>query len=577
MHSLVFCILLGNLAQHLASRLVSLEPDQDVDKWRSDGWQKLQRVLKDKPLHLTFALKNRNIGKLENTLLDVSNPKSSNYGKYLSVDDITEMVSPSKYTHLIVSTWLLSNGVQVERDCELNRNRDMLVCVLSCEVVESLLPGTVFHYFKHSKASKPVIRSDSAYYVPDFVSKHLDFIGGIHRFPAVNWGKTNDEERRKKEARAMNEAVGAGVHVGVYPKVIRERYGIAPDEVGSHPNNTQACSQFLEQFYSPADLTEFFSMFVGNEFKHVKDMAKVIGPDTGRSGLEASLDTQYLTSIGANIPTWFWSTAGRHDNQEPFLTWLYAMGNTTTVPWVNSVSYGEEEVTLSVAYMQRVSVEFMKAGVRGITLLFASGDDGASCKKGKFSPAFPGSSPYVTTVGGSGFKNPFSVGDEKGVDFSGGGFSNVFPQPAYQNGSIALYLKIGNNIPDEKYFNKSGRAYPDVAALGRHYWIINNRVPFPGVMGTSASTPVTAGIISLINDKRLTASKPPMGFLNPFLYQNAHVLNDIVDGYNEGCQAHDIGFYAGEKWDPVTGHGSPMYHPLLEAAMAVVGVDARKK
>lgn len=41
-------------------------------------------------------------------------------------------------------------------------------------------------------------------------------------------------------------------------------------------------------------------------------------------------------------------------------------------------------------------------------------------------------SPYVTTVGGTSFKNPFLVTAEVTDYISGGGFSNVFPMPDYQ-------------------------------------------------------------------------------------------------------------------------------------------------
>ena len=64
--------------------------------------------------------------------------------------------------------------------------------------------------------------------------------------------------------------------------------------------------------------------------------------------------------------------------------------------------------------MLRINTEFMKLGARGVTILFSSGDDGADCHHGKFSPAFPSSSPYVTAVGGTAFKNAFGVGPEKG-------------------------------------------------------------------------------------------------------------------------------------------------------------------
>src|SRR5690242_17817970 len=73
-------------------------------------------------------------------------------------------------------------------------------------------------------------------------------------------------------------------------------------------------------------------------------------------------------------------------------------------PFVHSISYADDEESLTTDYMQRVNTEFMKAGVRGISLLFSSGDNGVfgggSFDWSHFYPGFPPSSPYVTAVGG---------------------------------------------------------------------------------------------------------------------------------------------------------------------------------
>ena len=60
-------------------------------------------------------------------------------------------------------------------------------------------------------------------------------------------------------------------------------------DVGSHPNNSQAVAQFLEQYFHNGDLSEFFSIFVGNDFVHQNKIDKIIGPNGWKSGLEASL------------------------------------------------------------------------------------------------------------------------------------------------------------------------------------------------------------------------------------------------------------------------------------------------
>ena len=170
-------------------------------------------------------------------------------------------------------------------------------------------------------------------------------------------------------------------------------------------------------------------------------------------------------------------------------------------------------------------------------------------------------------MGGTAFNNPFGVDGEYGYEISGGGFSNVFKRPNYQASAVNYYLENSKKLPNVSLYNSTGRGYPDISAVCNHFWIVNNLIPVPGVMGTSASTPTVAGIIGLLNDMRLQNNKPLMGFLNPFLYSNTNSLYDPTTGYNEGCGEPDRGFYALEGWDPVTGCGTPNYPALVEAAL----------
>ena len=49
-----------------------------------------------------------------------------------------------------------------------------------------------------------------------------------------------------------------------------------------------------------------------------------------------------------------------------------------------------------------------------------------------------------------------------------------------------------------------------------------------GVYGTSASSPVVAGVFAQLNDLRLASGKPPLGFLNPFIYRNSDAFYDVT-------------------------------------------------
>merc|ERR1711881_599009 len=112
--------------------------------------------------------------------------------------------------------------------------------------------------------------------------------------------------------------------------------------------------------------------------------------------------------------------------------WMYTFAhnffNHKTVPDAVSISWGWAEdqqcaagidqsecQTLGIdsqQYVQRVNTEFMKIGLRGVSLFVASGDSGANgrsdgmCTDKKLHASFPGASPYVTAVGATMLDKP---------------------------------------------------------------------------------------------------------------------------------------------------------------------------
>lgn len=261
-------------------------------------------------------------------------------------------------------------------------------------------------------------------------------------------------------------------------------------------------------------------------------------------------------------------------------------GGVTTTN-VISTSYSSNEADLTAKYEQRQCMEYMKLGLQGVSILYSSGDfgvagNGGQCidsatgaynngSSGIFNPSFPGTCPYITSVGatqimnGSTVHTPESASER--VIFSGGGFSNVFAMPSYQQKAIATYFT--EHAPTyENRFNDSMnvRGYPDVSANGVNYVVAVNG-QFSLAFGTSASTPTFASLVNLINEQRITAKKSPVGFLNPTLYANPQVLNDITNGGNQGCGT--AGFQSVSGWDPVTGLGTPNYPAMLNLFMGL--------
>ena len=250
----------------------------------------------------------------------------------------------------------------------------------------------------------------------------------------------------------------------------------------------------------------------------------------------------------------------------------------------NQVSYGRDESQeTGDAYIQGLSAEFMKLGSRGVSVIVASGDMGVSGRAGtrkRFHAGFPASSPYVTAVGGTNFAAKNTVGEEWAWGGSGGGFSDHFRVPSYQAAAVAAYLARGaanasSGFPDASCYNATGRGFPDVSALGgsNNPYFIWNGGKKSSAYGTSAGTPVVAVVVAKLNELRLAAGKPPMGFINPFLYANAGPgggFNDVTVGANcglpDGCP-NGGGFPATPGWDAATGLGTPNFSKLAALAM----------
>ena len=134
---------------------------------------------------------------------------------------------------------------------------------------------------------------------------------------------------------------------------------------------------------------------------------------------------------------------------------------------------------------------------------------------------------------------------------------------------ISIYITTAAGCPPTSWFNVSGRGFPDISAQATGFTVVANLIPLPGVAGTSCASPTASGVMALLNDARVAAGKPSLGFLNPFIYQNADAFNDIVSGTGEGCGAAQKGFPAAKGWDPVTGVGTPDYTKLVAKVHAL--------
>jgi tripeptidyl-peptidase-1 len=332
-----------------------------------------------------------------------------------------------------------------------------------------------------------------------------------------------------------------------------------------------AIAEFQGQHYTDKDL-QTFGEGCGIPTIPVTD---VNGNGKGiNSGIETMLDIEYISGNGLGIPL-----SNYYYDKYSLLNWITQVnGQTGAAPLVYSVSYGNDErQQTSKEYMYQCNTAFMASGALGFSILFASGDQGVWGRSGfgaEFHPDFPAASPYITAVGGTDFTSStpsLESAEEACSTPGGGGFSNTFGIPSYQAAAVATYIQeatTAGNIPAQKFWNATGRAYPDISAeFGAKisYCVLANGV-WEGVGGTSASSPTVAHGIAILNNVQLAAGKKPLGFLNPWLYatQAAHAdaFTDIVKGMNNNNIGK--GFTAMPGWDPCSGVGTPDFAAMAQ-------------
>lgn len=359
-----------------------------------------------------------------------------------------------------------------------------------------------------------------------------------------------------------SDVAAAGCGGSVTPSCLQSLYNFG--SATSITAGKMGIAGFLEQWPSESDLTTFMKNFAVQGNADQTYTCTTVNGGTcpsnggGNTGIEANLDVQYARAITESIPNVFYSTGGSPpivgggaNQNEPYLEFLnYLLGlDDADLPNTISISYGDDEDTVPLDYADSTCDLFSQLGARGVSVLVASGDSGVgdTCTSGgktTFTTSYPAACPWVTTVGGT-----TGSGPEAGWADGGGGFSSVFGRPSYQDAVVSSWLANDQTHSGvAKYFNSSGRAYPDVAAQATNFAIVVDGSE-EGVDGTSCATPTFSSVIQLINSNRVAAGKAGLGFLNPWLYGNAaSALTDITSGGNTGCS----GVISGAGFDAVT-------------------------
>ncbi|KAB2570965.1 Aorsin [Lasiodiplodia theobromae] len=594
-------------------------------------WTKRSRAHGQKILPIRIGLQQRNLHLADEFLIDVSDPASPNFGKHWSAEKIANTFAPSREATDTVTNWLLDSGIDASR-LTYSTGRNWIQFNGTVEEAERLF-NTEYHFFEHKQTGGFRIACDE-YHLPMHVSSHVDFamptiqLDGLRPIANLDPALTAPSPLTGLTGtKNCNELITIDCLRALY------NFGFLNSSL---PGNEMGIAEWADYLYDP-DLVPFFQNWTSPQIPS-NTLPEFISIDGGKASnatqaeagnvIESALDFQTAYSIiwpqklrlyqvgdGVNVDSVGTfnifldaldaSYCTYKGGDAPYVDPAYPdpnLGGYTgplqcggaPVSNVFSFSYNQIEAALPEFYQRRQCHEWMKLGLQGVSVLFASGDSGVanrynagyenSCLNTdepyvdvngtRFSPSFPCNCPYVTVVGATQLATSSITGSEVAVAkpnltnhkldyYSGGGFSNIFTVPDYQKSAVSGYLSSYPPPYNAKTYNNSGtsRAYPDVSALGLNITTVYLNQTY-GVGGTSASTPIVASLVNLLNEERMQKGKGPVGFLNPIFYAHPEAFNDITEGANPGCGTE--GFAARPGWDPVTGLGTPRYEKLRE-------------
>ncbi|KAH9035434.1 subtilisin-like protein [Lactarius hengduanensis] len=545
--------------------------------WNSvpESWQNLGHPPAGTTIDLHIALKAKNENALIDALYQVSSPgHPSAYGAHLSKEEVAELVAPPSDVLELVNAWLEHHGVPPSAISTKHGGSWLTVIGVPVSRANELLSAS-YQLYRHIGTNDTVLRTLS-YGLPTTLLEHVQNVA-----PATHFGfpRTQFQEpvmrhdgaagvQRKVPAGELGTVLSSRQGPYVTPSFLRWLYKTSNYVPFAADRNVLGVIGLQGDYPSPGDLRQFMNEFRLDATSAAFSVVEIEGGgyNPGKPDPEANLNIQYTSVIAFPTPRIFYSTGGSPTLGDPYINWLDYMLDLSSVPQTVNTPYGMPEHTVSPDYAIYTCNLYLRLGARGASVLFSSGNngvgrgnclisDGSGNSWVQFAPTFPSTCPWVTSVGGTTGYNP-----EIAASLSGGGFSAYFSRPAYQKKAVPAFLQSLGGRYDGLY-NPGGRGIPDIALQAMNFRIVSNTQSLKAD-GTSCSTPTAAGIISLLNDYRISIGRPPLGFLNVLLYGIClEGLNDITSGSNPGCNTD--GFSAVPGWDPVTGLGSLDFERLI--------------
>ena len=527
-----------------------------------------------------------------------SNPTSSSYGKYLSISSLQSKYGASKSRRNAVTGAFKRYNTKATVDVFHIR----VVATITIGTAQKMF-GTKWHvYLNKSTGARSALPVNTPK-LPSGLSGNVDTVAGLGHVitsgssgvpatlkpmvaPAVYDGGTPTRTGTISPGCASSTFPSSLFSsAGLFPNQIDTAYGISAMQAAGFQGQGINVAILGEAPTPTNDVTTF-----RNCFGFQGTSLKIHNAGNIKPILESSLDAMTVAMVAPKLNRLdLWVKQLGQANPQGAIQLLaspiQATKNGTPLPNVISISYGVCEATAKPFSAARTLFdrEAKAIDALGITIVVAAGDSGSSaCAHGvkqsqltsydeQKSASWPAVSPWVLAVGGTNISlTPSNTIASSGVwndtEFpapyeaiagGGGGVSTTEKRPWWQTASQSS----NRPVPDVAAFADAEPGYTIVCSAGVQSCPPTSTQTLTYVGGTSASTPLVAGMIALWDQFAKLEKWPKPGFIPPMLYYIAkHAPTsflDITTGTNSVFSSVSC-CKAGTGYDEATGLGSPI-------------------
>ncbi|WP_043666624.1 S53 family peptidase [Streptomyces xylophagus] len=489
----------------------------DVLKGLNHDAARTGAVSASKRISVAISLTPRNAKALDTFIANVSNPRSSSYGHYLTKAQFAARFGRTDAEVKQVKEFLRAQGLTVGKV----HSGNLLVDASGTAAQLEKAFGTKLSTWKDAKSGRAFYANETAPTLPTGIAGLVSDVTGLNNRAQLHHQATHTVAPRN------------GPGGGYTPAQLKGGYNVS----GTYTGSGQKIALLEFDGFAQSNITKYDTNYsLGSPTPTVSKVDGGSGA-LGDGQVEVELDIEVLHAIApkANVTVFEGpnSDAGEVDTYQAIVD----SGIPTT-----SISWGASESQRTTSNINAVDAVFKAGAAEGLGFYAASGDDGSDdAGDGTTTVDYPASDPYVTGVGGTKLTVTSANAFSKEVAWSGGGGgkSSVFKIPSWQT---AVQKSAGGGYRQVPDVSAHANPSPGVSIYSQGTWT--------SVGGTSAAAPEWAAFGALYNQQAAAAGKANLGFANPALYAASGTgFHDITSGSN-GAYSATTG------WDFTSGWGS---------------------